>query len=152
MSTAVRVGVDLNSRCSRKCAAPATVAPSSRDPTPTHTPTEAERTPGRYSVTTRKPPGSVVRRNAADGSELCRPRRNGCVDGLTAGRRGIGFRRLRGLRARCSVAVAGFSGIFVDQHQGDLAPLVDVGDLDAKLVAEAHDVFDLRDALAPTEL
>ena len=42
ISTAERVGVDLNSRCSRKCAAPATLGPSSREPTLTHTPTDAE--------------------------------------------------------------------------------------------------------------
>ena len=38
-----------------------------RDPTPTHTPTDAERTAGRYSVTTRRPPGNVERRNTAWG-------------------------------------------------------------------------------------
>src|SRR5215470_11697987 len=66
MSTALRVGVALNNRCSRKCAAPATLGPSSREPTPTHTPTEAERTEGMYSVTTRRPPGRVVRRTVVD--------------------------------------------------------------------------------------
>src|SRR6202008_1925989 len=106
-------------------------------------------TAGRYSVTTRSPPGRVVRRNAEDGSPLCRPRRSGCVPGLTAGRRGIGWRGLRS--GRGCVTVAGFAGFFVDEHQRDLATLVDVGDLHAQLVADGHDVLDLRDALALTE-
>src|ERR1700749_3045158 len=150
MSTAVRVGVDLNSKCSRKCAAPATVAPSSRDPTPTQTPTDAECTAGRYSVTTRNPPGRVVRRNAADGSALCRPRRRGCVPCLAAGGRGIGRRGVRTNR-RC-VAVAGFSGFFVDEYQRDLAALVDIRDLYPQLVADVDDVLHSGDALAPAEL
>ena len=40
---------------------PASAGVSSRDPTGTHTPTLALRTPGIASVTTRSPPGSVVR-------------------------------------------------------------------------------------------
>src|ERR1700757_3866712 len=145
MSTALRVGVDLNSRCSKKCAAPATLAPSSREPTPTQTPTDAERTAGRYSVTTRRPPGSVVRRNAAWCSAstvwlpLCR------APASAAGRRGIGWRGRIGWRI-------GPGGILlIDQDQRDLAPLVDVGDLHPQLVADVHDVLDLCDALAPAE-
>src|SRR5258705_139460 len=132
ISTAPRVGVDLNSRCSRKCAAPATVAPSSRDPTPTQTPTDAERTAGRYSVTTLRPPGSVVRRTVR------------AAVGSAAGRRGICWRGGRSLRA-CFV-------LFGHQDQGDLAPFVDIGDLDPQLVADVDDVLDLRDALALAEL
>src|ERR1700691_3136445 len=145
MSTAVRVGVDLNSRCSKKCAAPATVAPSSRDPTPTQTPTEAERTPGRYSVTTR---------NAAAGSAVCRPRRSGCVPELATGRCGIGRRGLGrrgfGRRGWCG-HVAGCSGFFGHEHQRDLAALVDIRDLYPQLVADADDVLHPGDALAPAE-
>ena len=69
--------VALNSRCSRKCAAPATVGPSSREPTLTQTPTDADRTDGTYSVTTRRPPGRTVRRIAETsraGAPLRRPR------------------------------------------------------------------------------
>ncbi len=62
MSSAERSGVPLNSRCSRKCEAPASAGVSSREPTPTQTPIEAERTPGIDSVTTRSPPGRTVRR------------------------------------------------------------------------------------------
>src|SRR5262249_18308592 len=148
MSTAVRVGVDLNSRCSRKCAAPATVAPSSRDPTPTQTPTDAERTAGRYSVTTRNPPGKVVRRVPADGSPA-RPARPPAA-GSAARRGGIDWRaaRVGGSRSRF-----GRRFFFVGhQDQRDLAALVDVGDLHAQLVADVDHVFDLRDALALAEL
>src|SRR5690348_15914525 len=132
MSTAVRPGVALNSRCSRKCAAPGTVAPSSRDPTPTQTPTDAERTAGRYSVTTRRPPGSVVRRTAR------------AAPGSAARCRGICRRGSLGTRFGCIV--------FGHQDQRDLAPLVDVGDLDPQLVADVDDVLDLRDALTLAEL
>jgi hypothetical protein len=38
---------------------------SSRDPTPTQTPIDADRIPGMASVTTRSPPGSTVRRTSA---------------------------------------------------------------------------------------
>ena len=46
MSIAERSRVPLNSRCSRKCEQPCRVGVSSREPTPTQTPTLAERTPG----------------------------------------------------------------------------------------------------------
>ena len=64
MSSADREGVPLKSRCSRKCDAPDRVGDSSRDPTPTHTPMAADRTPGIASVTTRSPPGRTVRRTS----------------------------------------------------------------------------------------
>ena len=44
------------------------------------------------------------------------------------------------------------SGVFVDEHQRDLAAVVDVGDLHAQLVADVDDVLDLGDALALAEL
>src|SRR5260370_4423395 len=139
MSTAVRVVVDLNSRCSRKCAAPATLAPSSRDPTPTHTPTDAECTGGMYSVPTRRPPGNVVRRTAVEVSSPRRPRRRA----LAAGRCGI-YRR----RRVCVVP----SFFFGDEDQRDLAAVVDVGDLHTQLVADVDHILDLGDALASAEL
>src|SRR5690242_7459779 len=106
MSTALRVGVDLNSRCSRKCAAPATLAPSSRDPTATHTPTEAECTDGMCSVTTRKPPGRTVRCTAADVGSPRRPRcKPLAAGGCGIDRCGLGCRRL----------------VLGDQDQRDLA-------------------------------
>src|SRR5690242_18163596 len=143
MSTALRVGVDLNSRCSRKCAAPATLCPSSRDPTPTHTPTDAECTDGMNSVTTRKPPGKVVQRTASDVSSARAPRcsardlaAGGCgIDGCVSGCLGGGF---------CGV-------LFGDHDQRDLAAVVDVGDLHAQLVADLDHVFDLGDPLALAE-
>ena len=59
---------------------------SSREPTPTQTPSVAERTPGTASVTTRSPPGRTVRRTtpAADLVERraagsARRGRGGCV-------------------------------------------------------------------------
>ncbi len=45
MSSAERSRVPLKSRCSRKCEAPWRVGVSSREPTPTHTPMLADRTP-----------------------------------------------------------------------------------------------------------
>src|SRR5699024_1525445 len=106
-SAAVRLGVALNRRCSKKCAAPATVVPSSREPTPTHTPTEADRTPGRCSVTTRNPL-RVLRRIPPLAAALS------AVGGGGIGGRAIG-------------------GVLGDQHQRDLAAVVDVGDLHPQL-------------------
>ena len=62
MSMAERVPVPLNSTCSRKWEQPCSVSSSSADPTPTHTPMLAERTPAICSVTMRSPEGSSVRR------------------------------------------------------------------------------------------
>ena len=69
MSSADRSPVPLKSRCSRKCEQPCSVAVSSREPTPTHTPMLAERTPASCSVTIRRPLGRTVRRT----SEVTRP-------------------------------------------------------------------------------
>src|ERR1700750_2315232 len=117
MSTALRVGVDLNSRCSRKCAAPATLGPSSREPTPTQTPTDAERTDGMNSVTTRRPPGRVVRRTVDDFADSWprRPFRRPAFP--LAACRAID-RRIR--RSRRGFLVLG------DEDQRDLAAIVDV--------------------------
>src|ERR1700687_3737013 len=142
MSTAVRVGVDLNNRCSRKCAAPATLAPSSRHPTPPQTPTDAECTEGMYSVTTRRPPGNVVRRSAADASSLRWPRRRApprsggdtsrlrgsapSTPGLATAGRGIDRRSFgrRGVRRL----------LLGPQHQHVLTAVVHRGDLPPSLV------------------
>src|SRR5690606_28188350 len=61
ISMAFRVGVPLNSRCSRKWVAPMCSGASSREPMPTHMPTATLRTVGMVSVTTRRPPGRTVR-------------------------------------------------------------------------------------------
>ena len=62
MSIAVRSGVPLKSRCSRKCEQPCSAGVSSREPTATQTPMLAERVPAICSVTTRRPLGRTVRR------------------------------------------------------------------------------------------
>jgi hypothetical protein len=49
-----------NSRCSMKCESPETRGCSSREPTPTQTPSAVERMPGSRSETTRSPLGNVV--------------------------------------------------------------------------------------------
>src|SRR5437764_6651034 len=64
MARAVRVGVPLNSRCSRKWEAPTSPARSSREPVPTQNPVVTERTSGMASVTRRSPQASwLVRIN-----------------------------------------------------------------------------------------
>ncbi len=60
MSIADRVGVPLNSRCSRKCEQPASGPVSSRLPVSTQAPIAADRTDGIDSEMTRKPLGRVV--------------------------------------------------------------------------------------------
>lgn len=62
ISIAPRLWVPLNSRCSRKCAAPAVDPVSSREPTATQMPKETLRIAGMASVSTRSPLGSTVRR------------------------------------------------------------------------------------------
>ena len=57
---AVRVGVPLNSRCSRKWLTPASAGGSSREPTATQTPIATDRAPGTRSVATVKPLASSV--------------------------------------------------------------------------------------------
>src|SRR5947209_1364779 len=58
MSRALRRDVPLKSRCSSRCAEPAIL--SSRDPTATHSPIDAERICGIASVTRRTPPMSLL--------------------------------------------------------------------------------------------
>ena len=60
ISRAVRSGVPLNSRCSRKCEMPDCSGVSSREPVPTQTPTHSDATSGIDSVTSRMPLSSVV--------------------------------------------------------------------------------------------
>src|SRR5918992_1256739 len=63
MSFAVRVGVPLKRRCSRKCEVPASLSGSSLDPTSNQNPTETERTSDIRSVTIVAPESRVVRSN-----------------------------------------------------------------------------------------
>ena len=60
ISRAVRSGVPLKSRCSRKCEIPDCSGVSSREPVPTQTPTHSEATSGIASVTSLMPLASVV--------------------------------------------------------------------------------------------
>src|SRR5947208_11426153 len=61
MSRALRVGVPLNTRCSRKWDEPAICGGSSREPAATQMPRVTDRTPGMRSVTTRSPDSNSVR-------------------------------------------------------------------------------------------
>src|SRR6266849_11029371 len=60
ISSAERLVVPLNSMCSMKCVIPFCSGDSRREPVPTHTPTETERTCGITSVITRTPLGRRV--------------------------------------------------------------------------------------------
>src|SRR6266566_2821564 len=55
ISSADRLVVPLKSMCSMKCVIPFCSGNSRREPVPTHTPTETERTCGMTSVMTRTP-------------------------------------------------------------------------------------------------
>src|SRR6476659_1673683 len=139
MSNAERDGVPLNSRCSRKCEAPDSCGDSSRDPTPTHTPMEAERTPRIASVTTRSPPGSTVRRTSAPPS--CSDRRGWVVPGFCCA--ADDAKLLGGL-----VRIVGLVAVLDDRDQRQLAAVVDLADLDLDLLADRDDVLDVLDPLA----
>src|SRR5689334_19350248 len=139
MSSAERVGVPLKSRCSRKCEAPERDGDSSRDPTPTHTPMEADRTPGSASVTTRSPPGSTVRRTSAPPS--CSDRRVWVVPGFCCA--ADDAKLLGGL-----VRIVGLVAALDDRDQRQLAAVVDLADLDLDLLADRDDVLDVLDPLA----
>ena len=159
--------VPLNSRCSRKCDAPREPSGvSSREPTSTQTPTEARRTPGIVSVTTRRPPGSTVRatpddrgdRAVARSRERRRAGRGAAADGAgdgtavaarpgrTASSAPVPLGGVVGGRRR----LAASSSLTGDQ--ADLAAVVDLGDLDLELVADVDDVLDLADPLAAAQL
>ena len=60
ISVAPRVGVPLKAMCSRKCAIPFWSARSCRPPAVTQMPADADRRPGMFSVTMRKPLERVV--------------------------------------------------------------------------------------------
>src|SRR4051794_26741492 len=143
MARASRRRVPLNNRCSRECEAPANELASSRDPTPTQTPTVTERTVGTASVTTRSPPGRTVwRTSPPPPSPRCSVRvvwrPNGCLD-LVRRSGGVGRRRRCG-RGRVVACL--------DRHQRELAPRVDLGNLHLDLVADLDDVLDVVDPLA----
>src|SRR6476619_5679367 len=127
MSSAVRVGVPRKITCSRKCEAPDRCGDSSRDPTPTHTPMEADRTPGMASVTTRSPPGSTVRFTSAPPSLV--DRRVRVVPGFCCAAETA--KLLGGL-----VGGLGLGGLVEDRDQRQLAPVVDLADLDLDLLAD----------------
>src|SRR5690242_8520228 len=99
------------------------------NPTPTSAPTSAGSSPS-------KDPGAlrVSRRRSTPRSDTSTSGRGAAID--------RGRLRRRVLRR----------GLVVDQHQADLAALVDLGDLDLQLVAHADDVFDLADPLAAPQL
>src|SRR6478735_9235852 len=139
MSSAERVGVPLKSRCSRKCEAPDRDGDSSRDPTPTHTPMEADRTPGSASVTTRSPPGSTVRRTTAP--PPWSDRRVRVVPGFCCA--ADDAKLLGGL-----VRIVGLVAVLDDRDQRQLAAVVDLADLDLDLLADRDDVLDVLDPLA----
>src|SRR5919106_1205113 len=92
MSRAERFRVPLNSKCSRKCDAPARSGRSSREPMATQIPMVTERTPGMCSVTIRRPDSYSLRsitgparasggKSPAPGSRLarCVPARPGAA-------------------------------------------------------------------------
>src|SRR6478609_4878682 len=133
MSIAVRRAVPLNSRCSRKCVEPWCPSDSSREPTPTHAPTDADRTPGTCSVSRRTPPGRTERRT--DPSPACpavtsAPGEPGATRGRSSGTSGVG---------RLSGGVRGLPALGVLDHgvQRQLAARVDLADLDLDLLAHA---------------
>src|SRR6476469_522529 len=145
MSSAERDGVPLKSRCSRKCEAPERDGDSSRDPTPTHTPMEADRTPGNASVTTRSPPGSTVRRTSPPPSSW--DRRVRVVPGFCCAAEAA---KLLGGRVRVVGLLTGL-GALDDRDQRQLAAVVDLADLDLDLLADRDDVLDVIDPLATGE-
>src|SRR5690606_20042532 len=144
MSSAVRRGVPLNSRCSRKWVDPKWPSRSSREPTGTHAPTVTERRPGMCSVMTRRPPGRTERRTVAPPScpaVSSLPGSPGATSGSSRGTSGVG----RGDR---------LLGLVLVEHdvQRQLAARVDLADLDLDLLAHAEHVVDVLDALAAHEL
>src|SRR5690625_2537104 len=70
MSIAERRAVPLNSRCSRTCVEPACSDRSSREPTGSHSPSVALRTLRSVWVTSRIPPGRMLRRTCAASSSI----------------------------------------------------------------------------------
>src|SRR3954453_7497264 len=142
MSSAERDGVPLKSRCSKKCEAPEREGDSSRDPTPTHTPMEADRTPGSASVTTRNPPGRTVRRTSPPPSSWDRSVR--VVPGFCCA---ADAAKLLGGLVRAVGLLIGLRALD-DRDQRQLAAVVDLTDLDLDLLADQDDVLDVLDPLA----
>src|SRR4051812_40619822 len=142
MSMAERVGVPLNSRCSKKCDAPLSCAASSLDPTCTYTPTAADRTPGMCSVTTRRPPLRTVRRTPP-GRLVKTPL---SCSGLSCS--GSSWSGSLGVVGPVSPVGLGGLAVLDHRHQRELAAVVDLGDLDLQLLTDRDDVLDVVDALA----
>src|SRR5207249_4097804 len=126
MSRADRVSVPLNSRCSRKCEAPASSGASSRDPASTQKPVVTEWASGMHSVTTRIP----------------------------LSRRPCRMRSGKGLPRAASSVAPGPAAIAVvaDERERDLALRVDVVDAHRELVAQVDHVLDPLDPLAAAQL
>src|SRR3954451_4447521 len=165
MSSAERSAVPLKSRCSRKCEQPSNAADSSREPTPTHTPMLAERTPASCSLITRSPPGSTVRRTRevtwpSGPVSVCSVRVVPIFwaeadDRPAVARRPVvvlpevtGTSLLLGVPG---VVGGGSLGLVHDRDEGELAAVVDLGDLDLDLLAHRDDVLDGVDAPAAGE-
>src|SRR5215207_9749864 len=112
-------------------------------------PRVAERTPGMVSVMTRRPPGSSVRStrppNSSTSSTSVVPTEAGADAAAPTPapvRWSVLVSRLRGSRGLGRRRVGRRSGVTLDdRHQADLAPGVDVGDLDLQLVADVGDVL-----------
>ncbi len=108
ISRAVRSGVPLNNRCSRKCEIPDCSGVSSREPVPTQTPTHSEATSGIDSVTSLMP---LVERRGRDHAEtaprtavlpaaqLSAPRSSGAAGPRPSRRQDPGGLRPRGCAA-----------------------------------------------------
>src|SRR4029079_7640798 len=132
MSSAVRRVVPLNSRCSRKCVAPASDRDSSREPTLVQRPRVAERAPGIVSVITRSPPGRTVRRTvdavAPDGPPSAFSFRSVRVDpsGWSEAE------RYRMVVLRSGVRLLRLA-VLDDRDERQLAAVVDLADLDLEL-------------------
>src|SRR3954452_2521476 len=147
---------------------------------PTHSPTVAERDAGTCSVITRSPPGRTLRLTTApsgvDSSvrvvptgcscpETCRAMGSLLTNAVKASLPAIdtGKEAFTDQRAvLLGVGLLGVGGgvtlgggrgfVLLDHDQADLAAVVDVGDLDAELVAHVDHVFDLVDPLAVAQL
>src|ERR1700749_4185194 len=121
---------------------------SSRLPTPTQIPSATDRTAGRYSVTTRRPPGRTVRRTveSAGGEDGCvvviydrlvargpgtvpRPARSAITVTAIAVARGTVAAPFGGLAA-AEVLAGGFPLDHLDRDERQLAAVVHLADLD----------------------
>src|SRR6478672_147777 len=157
MSSAVRVAVPLNSRCSRKWQCPLIAGRSSRDPASTQKPIETERMPGIRSVTTRRPELNSVREiGMTSGSAVL-----GCAAAIAE----PATVAIAAVATRATIAAAvsslsrgldlralGHFPLGTDRLQTDLPLWVDVFDQDGQRVALLDRLIDAREPLAAPEL